>query len=550
LTPPVEENPESLFRKPRKSLKARRAAETPDQPDSERDSDFRGLATSIEAPFANEHPRTDYSDPYVYPDEADPRLLPEGDPEQVFYRIWGYLPPLDEEAAAIIESIISDPGLAKMCARINPDHKYFPEGLADRNVNLAESTIPDPYADHIRGLGLQEPMSETGEEMESYGQVWSMDRAKCKQGSNEALFQRIMMMSLIARHRFIYGKDAAGRHTLDFSVEGTWTCPPMPTRAYRMQTKFLTQPKPDLAVSFHRQALITQNLWRMLPQATKGLACYEDVDEAGRTKVFHFFTIEAKKAMISADDTVGKRQSLNNASQALHKLFEFFRDAGTEHEKAFFAKVRFFSVVASTEGVTVRIHRAVQEPVDDDPGLIMDDDPGYPLRFEHEEFLRIPKDCFDRRPVVEMFERILLGYGAGELHKLLGNAAKAIVENLRNDPAGTTARANSDFYRHGQTTIPSTSKRQTPAASRAPSVQNNMSTEIRQIKRIVETLARAPSETNMSLDMPRSGMTTPTQSGVRESLQALNMEGKRKGKRAREQSEDTESARSTQRRKR
>lgn len=81
-----------------------------------------------------------------------------------------------------------------------------------------------------------------------------------------------------------------------------------------------------------------------MPKATKRLVCYENMSEIRRARGFHFFTIEAKKGLMSADDTVGKRQSLNNASQALHNMFEFFRDAGPQHEDIFFTKVRFFSV--------------------------------------------------------------------------------------------------------------------------------------------------------------------------------------------------------------
>lgn len=78
----------------------------------------------------------------------------------------------------------------------------------------------------------------------------TMDRAKCDKGStNEALFQRTIMMSLIARHRWIYNGNATKPSVLDFSVQELWSCPPMPTRAYRMGEIFLTQPKPDLAVS-------------------------------------------------------------------------------------------------------------------------------------------------------------------------------------------------------------------------------------------------------------------------------------------------------------
>jgi hypothetical protein len=165
------------------------------------------------------------------------------------------------------------------------------------------------------------------------------------------------MMSLIARHWFIYERGyqpTLSRFQCRRALELSTDADPSVLVGYT----YLTQPKPDLAVCFRRQALIPDYLWNKMPIATKRLACYENAGEIAETRVFHFFTIEAKKALRSADDTVGKRQGLNNASQALHNMFEFFRDAGQQHEDIFFTNVRFFSVVASTEGLTIRIHRA------------------------------------------------------------------------------------------------------------------------------------------------------------------------------------------------
>ena len=82
-----------------------------------------------------------------------------------------------------------------------------------------ESAAPDPYANHIRLLEIQESVAETDVEKECHGQLWRIDRVKCNEGLNEALFQRTLMMSLIARHRLIYHTDASRIRSLDFSVE-------------------------------------------------------------------------------------------------------------------------------------------------------------------------------------------------------------------------------------------------------------------------------------------------------------------------------------------
>jgi len=382
------------------------------------------------------------------------------------------LPPLDKEAVAIIEAIIADPSIAQRYERIGPTNIDFPKGLSHRNVFLKESTVPDPYADHVQLLEIQESIAETASEMKCHGQLWTMDQAKCNEGSNEALFQRTLIMSLIARHRWIYDRDDTKVRYLDFGVEESWSCPPMPTRAYRKGLKFLTQPKPDLAVSFRRPAVMSNSLWNRMPDATQRLACCGNLGAHWGSRVFPFFTIEAKKTMISNGDTVGMLQSLNNASQALHNMYEFFKDAGQTHEENFFGKVRFFSVVASTEGLTIRIHRATQEPTDGSgQSFIIEDRTDYPLRFEHREFCRIGKDEFDRKSVLEMLERILFAYGATELRQLLQKAAEALMEKLTNHPEEKDAREDEDFYRYGQTIKLAMGNTQTPVISRAQSVQ-------------------------------------------------------------------------------
>lgn len=130
------------------------------------------------------------------------------------------MPPLDEEAAAIIDAIMADPTKAKDYARIGPTHPSFPNGLGRRNVLLKKNTDPDPHAGSIDDLP-QITLEETDAERETYEKLWKMDQDKCGNGSNEALFQRTLMMSFIARHCLIYGRSASSPFNLDFSVEET-----------------------------------------------------------------------------------------------------------------------------------------------------------------------------------------------------------------------------------------------------------------------------------------------------------------------------------------
>jgi hypothetical protein len=238
-----------ILRKSRVSQKAREVRQTQVQQESKTSpaEEYRPIGYGYGAPDESF-------------DEETPLLLQEMDPEDVFYHKWGYLPPLDEEAIAVIQAITANPGIAKDYTRIGPELFKFPSGLEDRNVSLTESRVPDLRADEIKSLILEESFRETDGEMESHEQLWALDQAKCNEGSNEALFQRTAMMNLIARHHLIYGSGATHQSRLDFSVEETWGCPPMPTRAYQKGEKFLTQPKPNLSVCFHRQALIPDNL--------------------------------------------------------------------------------------------------------------------------------------------------------------------------------------------------------------------------------------------------------------------------------------------------
>ncbi|KAL9114389.1 MAG: hypothetical protein Q9227_001470 [Pyrenula ochraceoflavens] len=320
--------------------------------------------------------------------------------------------------------------------------------------------------DVIRRLPPGNSDKEINEELELYRQVWIWDQRKCEDGSNEALFQRTLMMSLIARHRLIYMQDES-RLNLDFSVEQTWSCPPMPTRAYWKGSKFLTQPKPDLAVSFMRETVIDDFLWNAMPSATKRLACFENTTAFGQQRIFHFFTIEAKKANTSSDDVKGKLQSLNSASQALHNMFEFLRDAESEYEEIFFEKVRFFSVVASTEGLTIRVHRATRlDPEGPRISFIIPDNHSYPLKFEYQEFFKLEKAKLDQETVSKIIQQILITYGVGELLVLLKNAAKTLMDRLCDNLEEMPDREHADYYRYGQTVV-APSRRPTPARNQA-----------------------------------------------------------------------------------
>lgn len=430
----------------------------------------------------------DYSDPVEDSDRETSLLLSDTDRKQAFCHNWGYLPPLDEEAVAIIDAILADPTKAEKAIRTGPDHQDFPEGLGYRNVSCDESQDIDPFMNEIKLSISGKPFPETNEEIKSYRKLWDLDQAKCNQESNEALFQRTLMMSMIARHHLLYDNETAKKCSLDFSVEEPWMCSPMPTRAYWRNERFLTVPKPDLAICFRREAVIPEDLWCNIPKATRGLACYENTGIEGTKRAFHFLTIEAKRGATSTGDTKAMLQSLNNASQGLHNMFEFFRDA--EQEDTFFDKVKFFSVVASTQGLIIRIHRAIRLPSNHSGRFIIKNKPQYPLAFEFQVFSTMQRPEFKRETVFETFQKILIGYGEKVLKPLLLKAAEAIVAKLGNDEGEFEARGDSNYYRYGQTILAPKSRKQTPVPRQAPSMTNG-SVDMSQDERVTRTQRQA-----------------------------------------------------------
>ena len=495
--------------------------------------------------------RIDYDVTYESSGDESSIVREDIEPREAFKK-WGYLPPFDEETAAIIDAIIEDPTNAMEFARRNPSSDMFFVGLEHRNVCLKECTTPDLYAD-INNLP-QYPLRETDAERESYERLWTLHRAKSDFDWNEALFQRTLMMSFIARHSLIHGQGPVGPSCLDFSVEETWNCPPMPTIDYYLSHKFLTQPKPELAVCFKRNMVIPDDIWCCMPDATLRLACYETPDRRGCSKAFHFFTIQGRRG----NAQMAEYQNLNNASQALHNLFEFFQGAGPRHRDNFFSEVGVFSAVADMNGLKVRIHRAIdvgENRSEDDIHI-----PGYPLRFEFREFVTVEENGFagkrfDRKTVLELFGKILVGYGVEKLHGLLQDAARDLWEKLKNDIKGFSLRQNADFYRHEQdsntpgnrrelslrrnadlhrhgqlSNEPGSSRIASVTASRGHSVHSPMSADTERSGMLPGSANMAAPQSNQSFDTSHGRTATLSQSQSPPSTQVSSSKGKRRRK--------------------
>ena len=383
---------------------------------------------------------------------------------------------MDDDVAKLLAEIIEDPSLAKSMVRINADSPEFYDGLQARIVWVSPSEDVDSYAEEIKLLKVDNWQEPTGEK-DCHDLLWKLDQAKCHATSSEALFQRTLMVNLVARHFLIYRRDPSKPQVFDFSVEEPWTCLPMPTRSVaglttpkEAEQMFLSQPKPDLALCFNREAVIPMKLWMSLPRATRALACTENA-HSNETMVFHFLSIEAKAAAFGLDDTKARNQNLNNASQALFNMFEFFRDAGSKYEKFFFEKVRFFSVVAVGGGMLIRVHRAIRIPDDEfSTRLVLPEEGSYRLDFEYREYARITGiENYNRAKVLDLLLPIMQ-YARNELHVWLQSAAQDLAKKLDKDHEGFRARQHLSFYRYGQPSPKTTvNSKQT---SMAPSSHN------------------------------------------------------------------------------
>ena len=232
----------------------------------------------------------------------------------------------------------------------------------------------------------------------------------------------------------------------------------MPTRALDRGDRLLPRPKPDLCVCFRTYELIPRSSMAEMPTATRSLITFEGNNPE---RAFPFLTIEGKKSFITPDDPTALCQSLNNASQALHNMYEFFREANDE--ETFFEKIRFFSAAAMSKGIRVRIHRAVRIDPERSDNKFNRIKPDYPLQFEYEEFSKADSNEYERQKVVDVFENIIWGYGP-ELFSLLHKAAKEIAEKFKNDK-GLQKQRSETYYRHGQEG--GRSKRDSAATSQA-----------------------------------------------------------------------------------
>ena len=148
----LEDDPELIFRNRHKRQGAKKATKARGRPRKLSRSHPDHPLRRVEAIPEQHQGRTDYSLPTEDSDQETSLEEQDIDSEEAFNWKWGYLPPLDEEAAAILDAIMADPIKAKDHARIGPTNPEFSRGLRHRNVLQRQNTDIDSCAGSIYNL--------------------------------------------------------------------------------------------------------------------------------------------------------------------------------------------------------------------------------------------------------------------------------------------------------------------------------------------------------------------------------------------------------------
>ena len=297
----------------------------------------------------------------------------------------------------------------------------FSTVLLGHNININAELTPDVKLAELKTTALRNfPQGRTacGNDLVTSPECrWRRDMSKCKL-SNEAIFQRTIMMEIIERDEL--------NENLDFMCEAPWWAERMPSRN---DSGRLAQPKPDLAVAFRTTSLLPVNcsfpsLMRL--GQLNGHIFAEGMKKGEIDRAFHFFSIEVKGKRGQIGNTEAEYQNLNTAAQALHNIYVIMKEA--ELEQDFFEEVRFFSVVATAACFELRVHR----PTRPDPDDYID--PKYGVRYSFDEVLTVGSD-YTKEMASTVVYNILFHYGVGKLYKILRTALEVVLKKHRGGAA-------------------------------------------------------------------------------------------------------------------
>lgn len=145
----------------------------------------------------------------------------------------------------------------------------------------------------------------------------------------------------------------------------------------------------------------------------------EGMKKGDLDRTFHFLSIEVKGKGGQIGNTEAEYQNLNTAAQALHNMYVVMQEA--EMEDTFFENVRFFSVVATTAGFELRVHRATRlEPQE----YIT---PTYGVGYAFDEVLNIGSD-YTKAMASTIIYNILFHYAVVKLYPILKEAMETVLK--------------------------------------------------------------------------------------------------------------------------
>ncbi len=263
--------------------------------------------------------------------------------------------------------------------------------------------------------------------------LWDTDMSKCAR-SNEARFQRTIMMTIINRQEL--------DENLEFICEAPWISERFPCKDCIAKLCKLPQAKPDVAVAFQAETLLPSDGFHADWERLKDFEPHifpEGNQEYQDERAFHFFSMEVKGKRGSLDNQKAQFQNLNTGSQALYNIYYCMER--TDDLDTFFNEVRVFSAVATTEGLSIRIHW----PIKLKEGQYVNR--RYPIGFQFDELGRLRGD-YSRAQATSVVYNILYKYGVQTLHPIL---KKTIVELLKLYPCKASAPSLRDLQQAAAT---------------------------------------------------------------------------------------------------
>ncbi|KAL9113987.1 MAG: hypothetical protein Q9187_007543 [Circinaria calcarea] len=397
------------------------AARVPTQ--SERIENWAGQASPGLPP---EHP-TSNSTPH-------PQLAPI---IREHYKSRGYVAPSPEEMGSTADDRTITASQAGQNGDRQKKQKYrfksgdpeFEAVLAEHNVNYwptADSKIVawKRLVESNPRSGTENDSDTSNDETGALDEVrWQIDIETCI-GSNEAMFQRTTMMTILNRHEL--------DDKLTYVCEAPWKSDRFPCKDCKPGLCKVSQPQPDLVVAFKPTRLMPEgkrapDFSRLRSQTNHIFPEGEGVQKSKRA--FPFFAMEVKGRRGTLDNAVAEAQNLNTASQGLYNIYRCMQD--TDNTEEFFEDVRIFSAVATTEGFWLRAHR---------PVLLAKDQcnkEDYPIGFDFDEVVTI-RGKYTRAEANRIVYNVLFHYGVKKLFPIL----KRTVQDLFQQNPGPGSRSN------------------------------------------------------------------------------------------------------------